>query len=299
MRTIAAAALLIMWALPASAAGMVRTINPDSFYPEGPLWHDGRLLYVEYSANTVMAWDGTANTEVWKQDGCGPAAVIPWQGDLLVTCYDANTLVRITADGTTVAHIDADADGKPFLGPNDATEDGRGGLWLSMSGVYDAAAPIQGMVYHLSADGALRPLADKIHYSNGLAVTDDGRTLLVAEMLAARILAFTILPDGTLGERRVFARMADIVPTPADADAYYGPDGIKVGGDGRLYIATNGAGAVLVTDADGKLLARHDVPARYVTNVGFGADAGTLFVTAAIDAWNAPYPGAVYEIDLR
>lgn len=299
MRTITAAAWLLVGASPAWAAGPVRTINPDSFYPEGPLWHGGRLLYVEYSAHTVMAWDGTANTQVWKQDGCGPAAVIPWQGDLLVTCYDANTLVRIAADGTTVESIAADADGKPFLGPNDATEDGRGGLWLSMSGVYDVAAPIQGMVYHLSADGMLRPMADTIHYSNGLAVTDDGRTLLVAEMLAARILAFAIEADGTLGERRVLARMADIVPTPSDADAYYGPDGIKIGGDGRLYIAANGAGAVLVTDAEGKLLARHDVPARFVTNVGFGADEGTLFVTAAIDAWNAPYPGAVYEIDLR
>lgn len=298
MRTIAAAALLITWALPA-AAGTVRTINADSFYPEGPLWHDGRLLYVEYAANTVMAWDGTSNIELWKQDGCGPAAVIAWQGDLLVTCYDANTLVRIAADGTTVASIDRDADGKPLLGPNDATADGRGGLWLSMSGVYDAAAAIQGMVYHLSADGALRPMADMIHYSNGLAVTDDGRTLLVAEMLAARILAFAIAADGTLGQRRVLARMADIVPTPPDADAYYGPDGIKVGRDGRLYIAANGAGAVLVTDANGKLLARLDVPARFVTNVGFGADEDTLFVTAAVDAWNEPYPGAVYEIDLR
>ena len=30
----------------AAEAG-VRTINPKSFYPEGPLWHDGKLFYVE------------------------------------------------------------------------------------------------------------------------------------------------------------------------------------------------------------------------------------------------------------
>ena len=277
-----------------------RLVNGASFYPEGPLWHEGRLLYVEYAAHTVMMWDGQSNRELWRQTGCGPAGLAPYREGLLVTCYDAGTLVLIGSDGRTRETIDRNGEGRALLGPNDLAEDGKGGLYISMSGVYDAAAPIQGEVHHLDETGRLRRLADDIHYSNGLALAEGGRVLLVAEMLAARVLRFEVSADGSLGNRTVFVRLKDLVPDPPDADAYYGPDGLKVGKNGDVLLAQNGGGAVLVVDPTGKSL-KHRLPvgAKYVTNVAFGADEATLFVTAAIDAWKAPYPGAVYQIDNR
>jgi len=72
--------------------------------------------------------------------------------------------------------------------------------------------------------------------------------LLVAEMLAARILSFPIGTDGTLGPRTVWVRLQDLAaPTPHE-DAYNGPDGVKLGPDGNYYIAQNGSGRVLVVD---------------------------------------------------
>ncbi|MFO1039815.1 MAG: SMP-30/gluconolactonase/LRE family protein [Geminicoccaceae bacterium] len=281
----------------AAAADSWTVVNPKSFYPEGPLWHDGKLWYVEYSGHTVMTWDGKENRQVWKQDGCGPAALGVYGDGLLVTCYDANTLVVIGTDGSTKETIAKDAAGNAFLGPNDLAEDGKGGLYLSMSGVYDTAAPIQGMVYHLDASGALKPVADTIHYSNGMGLTDGGKTLLVSEMLAQRVLAFEVKPDGTLGQRKVFLRLQDIVPDPEGADAYYGPDGLKVGKDGRVYIAQNGGASILIVDPTGKkLLHQLPVGGKYVTNVALSPDEKRVFVTATQDAWNAPYPGEVDEV---
>ncbi|MEA2778656.1 MAG: hypothetical protein QOK29_200 [Rhodospirillaceae bacterium] len=291
--------LMICTILGSSATALagVRTINPKSFYPEGPLWHDGKLFYVEYAKSRVMTWDGKENRQYWAQDGCGANGLAEMPGDaIIVACYDANTLVELDAKAKPIKTISRDSAGKPFLGPNDFCQDGKGGLYFSASGVYDVKAPIQGKVYHLAADRQIKPVADTIHYANGLSVTRDGKTLLVAEMLANRILSFEIKLDGSLGARKVWARLQDIAPIPPGADAYNGPDGVKVGSDGLVYIAHNGSARALVTDANAKLVRKIDVPAKYVTNVNFGPTVSTLYITAAIDANNPPYPGEVYEV---
>lgn len=291
------AALAILCLASPAMAGGVQTINAKSLYPEGPLWLDGKAFYVEYSGHTVMAWDGQANTQIWKQDGCGPAALARVPDGLLVTCYDTSTLVTISLDGKTLDTVDGAKAGVSLKGVNDLAEDGKGGIYMSASGVYDTAAPIEGTIVYRAPDGSFRELAKDIHYSNGMAVTDGGKTLLVSEMLAARVLKFDIAADGSLGNRRVFVRLKDVVPDPEGADAYYGPDGLKADKAGNVYIAQNGGGSILVVSPEGKLLRQLAVPGKYVTNVGFGADESTLIVTAATDPWNAPYPGEVYLVE--
>ena len=154
-----------------------------------------------------------------------------------------------------------------------------------------------GAVLHLDADGRrIVEVANTIHYSNGLTVSKDGRYLLVAEMLAGRILSFPINVDGTLGTRSVWARLRDLAPPVPNEDAYNGPDGLKLGPDGNYYIAQNGSGRVLVVDDERNLVRIVSVPTPYVTNVNFGADgAKTLYITGVFDQWKEPYPGAVYR----
>jgi len=280
-----------------SAAGGTTTIDPGAHYPESPLWRDGALLYVEYSAGTIKRWDGTRSVVVWTREGCGPNALIPYHGHLLVACYDADELVELDASWKLVREIRTDSAGRRFAGPNDFAADGHGGVYFSASGRYEITAPITGAVLHLAADEE-RPteVANTIHYSNGLTLTADGRHLLVAEMLAGRILSFPIEADGSLGLRTVWARLQDLAPPTVGMDAYNGPDGVKLGSDGNYYIAQNGSGRVLVVGEDRTLVRIIEVPTPYVTNIGFGPDgAATVFVTGAFEQWKAPYPGAVYR----
>lgn len=293
----AVVALMIFAGAQSAVAGGVETINAKSLYPEGPLWLDGKALYVEYSGHTVMAWDGQTNAQIWKQDGCGPAALAKVPEGLLVTCYDTSTLVTISLDGKTLDTTDSAKAGVSLKGVNDLAPDGKGGIYMSASGVFDVAAPIEGTVVYRAPDGSFHQVADDIHYSNGMAVTDGGKSLLVSEMLAARVLKFDVAADGSLSNRRVFVRLKDVVADPEGADAYYGPDGLKVGASGNVYIAQNGGASILVVSPEGKLVRQLPVPGKYVTNVGFGADEGTLIVTAATDPWNAPYPGEVYLVE--
>jgi sugar lactone lactonase YvrE len=279
-----------------SRAGTV--LVDAAVYPEGPLWWGGKLLYVEYAGPGIKAWDGKRARPYWSGEHCGASGLITYRRNhLLVACYDANEIVELDETGKQIRVRDQDSAGKPFIGPNDFTADGSGGIFVSASGVYDLKAPISGTILFLSpAKGTLVEVANLIHYSNGLTLSKDGKSLLVAEMLAGRILSFPLGPDGTLGPRTVWARMQDLAtPTPHE-DAYNGPDGFKLGPDGNYYIAQNGSGRVLVVNDDKKLVRIIKVPTPYVTNVNFGPDgANTLYITGVFDPWKAPFPGAVYR----
>jgi gluconolactonase len=297
MRVLPCCVLLMLLGIAEGArAGPVSAIDPDAHYPEGPAWRNGQLYYVEYSTANVKRWDGTRATVYWHGEGCGPSGLAEFRGHWLIACYDSNSIVEIDAAGKPVRSIRADSRGKAFTGPNDFTSDGHGGVYFSASGVYDVKAAISGAVLHLSADGQrITEVANTIHYSNGLTLTRDGKHLLVSEMLAGRILSFTIETDGSLGARTVWARLEDLAPPTPHADAYNGPDGLKLGADGNYYIAQNGSGRVLVVSEDKKLVRTIEVPTPFVTNLAFGA-AGAVFVTGAFDEWKAPFPGAVYLI---
>jgi gluconolactonase len=287
---IVAAALALTMA--AARAG-VTVVDPKAIYPEGPLWQNGKLRYVEYGGRGIKSWDGHAVSIFWTGEHCGPSGLIAHgQGHLLVACYDANTLVEVDAEGHTFRTIKMDSAGKPFIGPNDFAADAKGGLYFSASGVYDVSAPITGTVLYMTAAGWITEVANTIHYSNGLTVSQDGRTLLVSEDLAGRILAFPIKGDGTLGPRTVWARLRDLAPPTPHEDAYNGPDGLKLGPDGNYYIAQNGSGRVLVVSPDRKLVRIIRVPTPNVTNMNF--DGNTVYITGVFDPWKAPYLGAVY-----
>jgi gluconolactonase len=289
--------ILCLFRMGEACAG-VDVIDPHARYPEGPLWDQGRLLYVEYAGDGIKMWDGKQSKTYWRREHCGASALIHFQSDhILVACYDGNYLVELDAHANEVRTISKDSEGKAFIGPNDFSTDGHGGVYFSASGAYDINAPITGAVLHLSADGQdLREVAGTIHYSNGLTLSRDGQHLLVAEMLAGRILSFPIQTNGTLGPRVVWARLQDLAPPTPHEDAYNGPDGLKLGADGNYYVAQNGSGRVLVVNEEKKLVRTIDVPTPYVTNVGFGpTGADTLYITGAFEQWKPPFPGVVYR----
>lgn len=290
---------LLMLSGASAVGGQLTAIDPGAHYPEGPLWRNGKLFYVEYSTGNIKTWNGNGTgTEVfWHQDGCGPSGLTPRGDDLLVACYDGNYLVELGASAQEVQILRADASGRAFAGPNDFAADDRGGIYFSASGAYDVKAPITGAVLYLHPDGkTLTQVASTLHYPNGLTLTKDRRQLLVAEMFAGRVLAFPIEADGALGARSVWARLQDLAPPAPHEDAYNGPDGLKLGPDGNYYIAQNGSGRLLVVDQDRQLLRIIRVPTPYVTNMAFDPlKANVVFITGAFEQWKPPFPGAVYR----
>src|SRR2546421_363091 len=80
--------------------------------------------------------------------------------------------------------------------------------------------------------GSVTPVTTEIDFPNGLCFSADWNTLYVADTWVQQILAFDVLADGSLGNRRLFAQMKT---TLEGATQFGGPDGITMGADGNIY----------------------------------------------------------------
>lgn len=293
------AAGLTAWiaTLPAHSAGF-QVLNADAHYPEGPVWHQGKLYYVEYDRNTITVWDGKSNRIFASQKGCGQSAVVPTvRGDFITTCYDNGTIGRMSADGSQLPAYDHDREGNKFVGPNDFAPDDHGGIYFTTSGT--PGPVIDAKVFYIAADGTITLAAADLHNANGLAVSKDGGTLYVVETEENRLLQLRIGPGARLSERRIFLNLDDL--THHVGHIY--PDGVKIDSRGRLYIGQNPrdshaplAGSIFVVDAAGKLLKTISLPSPGVPNLAFSPDEKTLYVTALDELDKAPFRGKIYAV---
>jgi gluconolactonase len=275
----------------------VTVINENSFYPEQPLWYRGALYYVEMSMNRVIKWDGAKNIPFWSRSGCGPTSVGRGRDDtLIILCHLQNALAKIGLNGHTIRMFDRDDKGAGFLTPNGSTNDAKGGLYFSSSGIFADGAPRIGAVYYLGLDEVIRKVADRIWYSNGVALSHDGRRLFVSEHLGRRILVYDVKDDATLGEPVEFLKLDRIVAAPATGEWWVGPDGLLTDHNDNLYIAEYGAGRLLIVDKAGRLIKTLYFPEKFVTAARFGMTEERMFVTAPSNNTVPPFVGKVYEV---
>ena len=283
----------------APAAAETKVLNDDAWFAEGPIWYKDKLYYVEYGRGTVMTWDGKTNTVFWKQDGCGPSAVVPTRtGEFVVTCYDSNTIGRISADGKTLPPYDKDTDGKGFVGPNDFAPDKKGGIYFTGSG--KGGPLIDASAYYIGPEGKVKLVADDLHNANGLALSNDGKTLYLIETEDNRLIEFDVKDDASLANRRVFLKLDDLFP----GAPHIWPDGVKIDSKGEIYIgqsprSLDAPGKIIVVDSEGKLLRTIAVPSPSMPNFAFSPDEKTLYVMALDQIDKAPWHGKVYAVPNR
>lgn len=282
------------------AAASVRVLNDDAHFPEGPLWRDGKLYYVEYDRNTVTVWDGQKNTVFAVQKGCGPSAVIAnARGEFLTTCYDNGTIGRIAADGSALLPAwDHDGKGRKFVGPNDFAPDAGGGAYFTASG-HPGPGSSDANLFYIAADGAITLAADGLHNANGVAVSRDGSLLYVVETEENRLLRFKIDSAGHLSERGIFLNLDDLTHHVG----HIWPDGVKIDSRGQIYIGQTPrdpnaalAGTIFVVNSEGRLLRSITLPSPGVPNFAFSPDEQTLYVTAVDQLDKSPYRGKVYAV---
>jgi gluconolactonase len=288
------AAAIAAAAVAASAPPERLIVNPRAFYPEGPVYDEGSYYYGEMGADRVQRWDGTSNRVVWMRPGCGPTSLAHFGADLVVLCHIEQAIVRISKAGVTLGVIDRDKNGMPFQTPNATINDADGGVYISSSGLFSPTATAQGGVLYLSRQGVLTRIAEGIHYSNGVALTQDGKTLYVSEHLNRQVLAYTVTAPGAIANKRVFLKLNDIETPDPKWDWEVGPDGLATDKAGNLYIAEYGGGHVLIVGPDGKLRATIPVDEPYVTAPVLSPDESRIFITAPVSSVAPTLPGKVY-----
>ncbi len=296
MRRIAIFAVVTAVAAGAAAQGDRVIVNPRALYPEGPVYDSGSYYYGEMGADRVQRWDGTVNRQVWTRPGCGPTSVARFNGDLVVLCHIEQAIVRISKAGVTLGVINRDRNGMPFQTPNATINDAAGGVYISSSGLFSPSAPAQGGVMYLSRLGVLTRVAEGIHYSNGVAVSPDGKTLYVSEHLNRQVLAYDITEPGVLANRRVFLKLNDIETPDPKWDWEVGPDGLSTDKAGNLYMAEYGGSHILIVGKDAKLRATIPIDEKYVTAPVLSPDESHLFITAPVSSAEPTQAGKVYYL---
>jgi sugar lactone lactonase YvrE len=259
-------------------------------FPEAPRWRDGLLWLSEKRAGRVLAvdGDGTVHASIPVE---GEPGGIGWgpDGAMLVVSMATRTVVRVAPDGTQSLH--ADVAPLTTYRCNDMVVDRHGNAYVGDFG-YDMAAraaPAPGVLVLVPASGAApRVVADDLHFPNGAVVTADGATLVVAESAACRLTAFTIGPDGSLGERRVWADLGRTVP-----------DGICLDESGAIWVA-DPLGNQVVRVGEGNVVLDRVATEQGAFACELGGDDGrTLFVCtydAAASASPNPTPVGRLEV---
>ncbi|MFD1935636.1 MULTISPECIES: SMP-30/gluconolactonase/LRE family protein [Nonomuraea] len=195
----------------------LRTLLTGRGLVESPRWHGDRLYFSDWSAGEVIALDLDGDDEVVAHVESLPlcTAWLPDDRLLIVSSRDGR-LLRREPDGSLVTHAE--------LGPpgwNDIVADGRGNAYVNRGGFNPMAGePFRpGFVFLATADGSVRQVADDIAFPNGMAVTADNSTLIVADSYRHSLVAFDIGADGGLSRRRVWADLGEGTPDGICLDA--------------------------------------------------------------------------------
>ena len=170
---------------------------------ESPRWHEGRLWFSNWGAQEIIAVDRDGTSEVIAHGPRRAGYSIDWlpDGRLLVT---GEQLLRREADGSLVTH--ADLSGLSPVGWNEIVVDGRGHIYVNSIGFRFGQEEFRpGSIAVVTPDGAARQVADGLAFPNGMVVTPDNTTLIVAESFTGKLNAFDIAADGSLSGRRVWA----------------------------------------------------------------------------------------------
>ena len=163
----------------------------DLTFPESPRWREGRLWVSDWGANEVITVDREGRSEVVARVESFPMCIdhLP-DGRLLIVSSDDRRLLRQEADGSLVTHAELGALGShPW---NDIVVDGRGNAYVNNIGFdFPAGEFAPGIVALVTPDGTARQVADGLAFPNGMAVTPDNATLIVAESYEQKLTAFT------------------------------------------------------------------------------------------------------------
>jgi sugar lactone lactonase YvrE len=260
--------------------GETRLVLDGLGFPESTRWHDGRVWICNWGAGEVLAVTTGGEREVMARlDPRTLPFSIDWDRDgrLLIVDGPRRLLLGQRPDGSLedVADLSGYSSG-PF---NELVVAPGGDAYVNGGA---------GMVIRVGPDGGVDQVADGLKWPNGMAMLDEGRTLVVADSHAAQLLAFDVASDGTLSGRRTWAEVE------------HAPDGICSDADGAVWVASvPGRHCVRVAEG-GEVLSAVSVDRGCFACMLGGEDGDTLFIAAAqwqgMDAAMREGPGVTGQL---
>lgn len=261
-------------------------------FPEAPRWHDGRLWFSDFVSRKVHVLDLSGHLADVVEVPQVPSG-LGWlpDGHLLIVSMEDRKLMRLQEEGLVV-HADLSALARYSC--NDMVVDAMGRAYVGNFG-FDFAKGEKArptILIQVMPDGSSNMVADNLLFPNGIIVTTNGRTLILAETFASRLTAFDIMPGGKLGARRVFAQFGR-----GRRDAV--PDGICLDENGGVWVASPSTNECFRVLDGGEVTDRvSTAPDNAFACMLGGPDRRTLFICAGrMD--QQPQAGKIYVADVE
>ena len=247
----------------------LQTLMTGIAFGESPRWHDDRLWFSDWGAQEIIAVDLEGESEVIVRVPSFPFCIdfLP-DGRLLIVSASDRLLLRREPDGPLVTHADLSTLSEhPW---NDIVVDGRGNAYIGNIGFdFPEAEFAPGTLALVTPDGSARQVADGVAFPNGIVVTPDNSTLIVAESYANRLTAFDITADGSLSNRRMWAELGGGVP-----------DGICLDAEGAVWYGDVPNKRCVRVREGGEVLQTIDLDRGCFACMLGGPDGKTLFIVA-------------------
>ena len=212
-----------------------KTLLSGFHFVEGPRWHDDQLWFSDMHGHAVLrsSLDGRT-TEVARVEHDHPSG-LGWlpDGSLLVVAMATQKLLRVAPDGSVSVHADLSPVALGDCNDMIVAADGTayvGDMAYSVHGDFADRKP--GQTIRVTPEGAVSVAAGDLEAPNGHILSDEGRTLIVAESGGFRLTAFDVGADGTLTGRRCFAELPPEPPLD-----FAPPDGVCLDADGAVWFA--------------------------------------------------------------
>jgi sugar lactone lactonase YvrE len=236
-------------------------------FGEGPRWFEGLLWFSDMLGEAVHTVDMQGDTTTLPLAGHAPSGLgFRPDGSLLIASTERRTL--LSYDGESV---DTVADLSDFVPASigDMVVDGHGRAYVG-SQAFEG-----GVIARVDPDDVVTVVAEDLDFPNGMVITPDGSTLIVAESVGRRLTSFAIGPDGSLSDRQVFA---DGLDGP--------PDGIALDADGGVWAAMTLAHQFERIAEGGNVTDRIDIGDRTAIACTLGGpERRTLFLLSSTDAY--------------
>jgi sugar lactone lactonase YvrE len=239
---------------------------------ESPRWWNGRLWVCDWGARELVAIDMAGRCERIVAVDALPFCIDPRPDDRLLISAAGQVLLMAPHRQLKV-HADLSGlSDKPW---NEIVVDARGNAYVNNIGFdFPHGEVTTGIIALVTPDGRARRVANGVAFPNGMAITPDGRTLIVAESYGQRLTAFDIQPDGGLANRRVWA----------EVDGH--PDGVCLDAEGAVWYADVPGRCCVRVAQGGQVLARVEADRGCFSCALGGPDGTTLFIVAA--DWRGP-----------
>ncbi|HEV2961556.1 MAG TPA: SMP-30/gluconolactonase/LRE family protein [Candidatus Angelobacter sp.] len=248
-----------------------KTLLDDLVFPEGPRWHDRALYFSDMHAGIVwrLTPEGSA-TKVLQLPSLPSGLGWTPDGTLHVVSMLDRRFLRVNANGpSTVADLSS-------LAPypiNDMVIDGQGRAYIGTFGcdLNNGETPCPTKLFCVHPGGEITVAAEDVLFPNGVVITPDGKTLILAETFGSRLTAFDIALDGTLTNRRLFAQLEGTFP-----------DGICLDEESAVWVASAGGNKIIRVTPGGKITDTIALPDRnsYACMLG-GPDRRDLYICTA------------------